>query len=115
MIEGDDTLVGIKDLPVCGSEMERYDADRMYHLSHLTAGSAIRALSCLGREPPERATVNLPFFSMDSFCAFTTKAARAFVSWGVEGKECSTGGLGGWCIINVVANGAQGGNFSSKK
>lgn len=39
--------------------------------------------------------VNLPFFSMESFCAFRTKAARAFVRSAVEEKESSTGGPGG--------------------
>jgi hypothetical protein len=41
----------------------------------------------LGREPPERAMVNLPFFSRDSFCAFKMKDSRDSAREIVEGKE----------------------------
>jgi len=37
------------------------------HLSHCTPGFEIRAVSVLGRDPPEMATANLLRLSMDSF------------------------------------------------
>lgn len=46
------------------------------HLSHFKPGFPISPLSCLGREPPEMAIVNLPFFSIDSFCDFMINCAK---------------------------------------
>ena len=58
-----------------------------YQRSHLTPCLPTRPESCLGREPPEMATVKRAFFSMASFCAFMTKTARASISSEVLAKE----------------------------
>lgn len=55
----------------------------------------MRPLSILGREPPERAIVNLPFLFMESLCAFSMKAASEPTSSSEFGNEIRTGLLGG--------------------
>ena len=71
VIKGYRTLIDIEDLPKERSYQGiiPMSEDDIYHLSHLTNGLSIRSLSVFGREPPDRAMVNLPFFSRASFCA----------------------------------------------
>src|ERR1700761_6515831 len=61
----------------------------------------MRPRSILGRDPPDKATVNLPFFSMDSFCAWTTKAASDSTMESASGKEQRIAGCGAGCAIVV--------------
>jgi hypothetical protein len=58
-------------------------------------GLLMRPLSIFGREPPERAMVNLPFLFMESLCAFSIKIARELTSSSEFENEIKTGGLGG--------------------
>jgi hypothetical protein len=51
------------------------------------AGLSLSALRVFGREPPERAIVNLPFFSIESFCAFRMNDSRERARVSVEEKE----------------------------
>lgn len=78
VIERDDAFVGIKDVPVekeilnwvnhSGMLARQAVRERLAcHLSHCTPGFAISAVSVLGRDPPEIATVNLWRLSMASF------------------------------------------------
>ena len=55
----------------------------------------MRPLSIFGREPPERAIVNLPFLFMESLWAFSTKAASELTRSSEFVNEIRTGGLGG--------------------
>ena len=77
-----------------------------YQRSHLTPCLPTRPESCLGREPPEMATVKRAFFSMASFCAFMTKTARASISSEVLAKEKRIGSEGGPLGI-VVSDGQR--------
>jgi len=53
-------------------------------------------LSIFGRDPPERAMVNLPFLSRASFCAFMTKAEMPPTRSDMLSKTLRTGVFGGW-------------------
>ena len=71
MVEGHDAFVGVEDVPMWGrvDRKEGCMGERRVtcHLSHCTPGLETRAVSVLGRDPPEMATVNLLRLSMDSF------------------------------------------------
>lgn len=71
------------------------------HLSHFTPSLPMSPLSCLGREPPETATVNLPFFCIDSFWALMMKWARDSMSSSGLENEYTTGAEGWWPVIAV--------------
>ena len=58
----------------------------------------MRPVSIFGREPPESATVNLPFLFMESLWAFSIKAASELTSSSEFVNEIRTGGLDGGCI-----------------
>ena len=59
----------------------------------------------LGSDPPDKATVNLPFLSIDSFWALMTNSARDEVRTSFVGKEQTTGGWREFgCMVVVVAN-----------
>lgn len=100
MIEGYGALICIKDLPegYWSTSNARSKEITSYHLSHFMAGLPMSPLSCFGREPPESATVNLPFFSTDSFCALAMNAVSAGTSSAAEGNEYTIGVFGEWCM-----------------
>ena len=58
----------------------------------------------LGNEPPDKATVNLPFLSIDSFWALTMNSARDLVRMSFVAKEQTTGGWREGCMVVVVVN-----------
>jgi hypothetical protein len=63
----------------------------------------LRPLSTFGSEPPERAMVNFPFFSRDSFWALMMKDSRDSARTLGEGNEYRMGAFGGWCIPDILA------------
>lgn len=82
VVERDNALICIVDLPIrtntqgeiegeSGSMVNTLHAigsrEVTDHLSHFTPGLLTSPPSCFGSDPPEIATVNLPFFSIDSF------------------------------------------------
>lgn len=97
VVERDYTLIDVVYVPFLPSiPASRTPEGRTYHLFHLTVGLSIRPPSSFGREPPEMATVNLPFLSIDSLEALATKAARASIRPSFAGNETRMGALGGW-------------------
>lgn len=44
---------------------------------------------------------NLPFFSIASFWAWSTKSATALVRASAVGRECRIGGWGAWWVAMV--------------
>jgi len=63
-----------------------------YHLSHLIPGFPISPPSDFGREPPDKAIVNRPFFPKASFWTLRMNSARALTSSAPDAKELNIGG-----------------------
>jgi hypothetical protein len=98
MVERDDALVDVENLPTHTRSAGKIwgQARETFHLSHLIDVLPIRPLSILGRDPPDRAIVNLPFLSIESFWALATNAARDWMSASLDSNELTMGAEGAW-------------------
>ena len=88
VVERNCTFVRIEYVPVSNNYKGNLNngMDCTHQDAHLTPSLPTNSVSMLGNEPPDRATENLPFLSIDSFCALRMNAARALERRGLEGN-----------------------------
>ncbi len=68
MIERNNSFIHIKHLPIGILVPRHIQIDvKADHLSHFTPVRPINPANIFGREPPDKAMVNLPFLSIESF------------------------------------------------
>ena len=78
------------------SELNESQLKYAHHLFHLIVALLIRPPRSFGRDPPERATVNLPLLSIESRWARATKEARDCTRASVSLWQERRGALGEW-------------------